>query len=208
MKLVDKHFKHGNKLHKVFNRKTLKISYSCTKNIFQIINSHNKNITKDFQDQINNRNNNNNNNNDMKKECNCKSRDNCPMIGLCNLNNVIYQAIIYPEENITDKKTYIGLTFTKWKERYSNHKFTFFDEHLKHHTALSKQFWCLKNKGLTPEIEWSILKKSNTPNSFDGRCNLCVEEKIYILIHKWPDRLLNKRSELIARCRHKTKFKL
>ena len=72
LKLVDKYFKHGNKLHKIFNRKTLKISYSCTKTIFQIINSHNKNITKDFQDQINNRNNNNNNNNNgIKKECNC-----------------------------------------------------------------------------------------------------------------------------------------
>ncbi len=35
-KLVDKHFKHGNKLQKIFNRKTLKISYSCAKNIFQI----------------------------------------------------------------------------------------------------------------------------------------------------------------------------
>ena len=43
---------------------------------------------------------------------------------------------------------------------------------------------------------------------FDGRCNLCLEEKIHILIHKWPDKLLNKRSELIARCRHKSKFKL
>ena len=75
------------------------------------------------------------------------------MNGLCNLNNVIYQAIIYPKENITDKKTYIGLTSTKWKERYSNHKFTFSHEHLKYHTTLSKQFWCLKNKGLTPEIE-------------------------------------------------------
>ena len=39
-------------------------------------------------------------------------------------------------------------------------------------------------------------------------CNLCLEEKIHILIHKWPDKLLNKISELIARCRHKTKFKL
>ena len=67
--------------------------------------------------------------------------------------------MIYPKENITDKKTYIGLASTKWKERYSNYKFTFSHEHLKHHTALSKQFWWLKNKGLTPEIEWSILKK-------------------------------------------------
>ena len=45
----------------------LKISYSCTKNIFQIINSHNKNIIKEFQDRTNNNNNNNNNNNGIKK---------------------------------------------------------------------------------------------------------------------------------------------
>ena len=125
-----------------------------------------------------------------------------------NLNNEIYQTIIYPKENITYKKTYIGLTSTKWKERYSNHKFTFSHDYLKHHTALSKQFWRLKNKGLTPEIEWSILKNSNTPNSFDGRCNLFLEEKIHILIHKWPDKLLNQRNDLIATCRHNTKFKL
>ena len=31
-------------LHKIFNRKTLKTSYSWTKNIFQIINYHNKEI--------------------------------------------------------------------------------------------------------------------------------------------------------------------
>ena len=81
-------------------------------------------------------------------------------------------------------------------------------EHLKHHTALSKQFWCLKNKGLTPEIEWSILKKSNTPKGFDGRCSLCLEEKIQIMMYQLPEKLLNKRCELIARCRHKAKFKL
>ena len=138
LKLVDKHFKHGNKLQKIFNRKTLKISYSCTKNIFQIINSHNKNITKDFQDQINirnnkNNNNNNNNNNGVKKECNYKPREICPMNGRCNLNNVIYQAIIYSKEDITDKKTYIGLASTKWKQRFLNHKFTFSHEHLKNH---------------------------------------------------------------------------
>ena len=32
--------------------------------------------------------------------------------------------------------------------------------------------------------------------------------EIHILIHKLPDKLLNKRSEIIATCRHKTKFKL
>ena len=49
LKLIDKHFKHDNILHKIFNRKMLKISYSCRKNIFQIINNHNKEIIKEFQ---------------------------------------------------------------------------------------------------------------------------------------------------------------
>ena len=50
LKLTEKHFKHDNIQHRIFNRKTLKISYSCTKNIFQIINNHNKEIIKEFQD--------------------------------------------------------------------------------------------------------------------------------------------------------------
>ena len=49
LKLIDKHFKHNNILHKISNRKTLKISYSCTKNIFQIINNHNEEIIKNFR---------------------------------------------------------------------------------------------------------------------------------------------------------------
>ena len=68
LKLIDKHVKHDNILHKIFNRKTLKISYSCTKNIFQIINNHNKEIIKEFQDRTNNNNNNNDNNNNSRKK--------------------------------------------------------------------------------------------------------------------------------------------
>ena len=34
------------------------------------------------------------------------------------------------------------------------------------------------------------------------------KKKNYILLYKWPDKLFNKRSELIPRCRHKTEFKL
>ena len=45
LKLVDKHFPKSNKLHKIFNRNTLKVSYSCTENMAQIIKKHNKKIT-------------------------------------------------------------------------------------------------------------------------------------------------------------------
>ena len=127
------------------------------------------------------------------------------MNGLCNLKNVVYQGIIYPKENINDRKTYIGISFMKWKIRYANHKYSFSHEHLKHQTALSKHFWSLKNKGLIPEIQWSILKRSNTPKCFDSKG---LEEKIQILLYPEPEKLLNKRCELIARCRHRAKFKL
>ena len=112
-----------------------------------------------------------------KNERNCKTRNDYATNGLCNLNDVVYQGIIYPKENIMDKKTYIGISSTKWKIRYANHKYSFSHEYLKHQTAICKHFWSLKNKGLTPEIQWSILKKSDTPKCFDSRCNLCIEEK-------------------------------
>ena len=83
LRLIDKHFKQDNILHKIFNRKTLKISYSCTKNISQIINSHNNELINKFHNRVNN-----NNINSKKIECNCKSRSDCPMDGLCNLDNV------------------------------------------------------------------------------------------------------------------------
>ena len=106
------------------------------------------------------------------------------------------------------KKTYIGISSTKWKSRYSNHKFSFTHEHLKNQIALYKYFWNLKNKGLTPEIQLSILKKSNTPKYFDSRCNQCLEEKIQIMVYPDSENLLNQRCKLIARCRHRNRFKL
>ena len=45
------------------------------------------------------------------------------MDGLCNLDNVEYQAIIYPKEDINDKKYYIGVSSTNFKIRYGNHNY-------------------------------------------------------------------------------------
>ena len=56
LRLIDKHFKQDNILHKIFNRKSLKISYSCTKNISQIINSHNNELINKFHNRVNNNN--------------------------------------------------------------------------------------------------------------------------------------------------------
>ena len=109
------------------------------------------------------------------------------MNGLCNLEHVVYQGIIYPKENVKNTKTYIGISSMKWELSFNNPNHSFSQEHLKNQTALSNHFWNLKNKGLTPGTQWSILKKSNTPKCFDSRCNLGLEEKIQIMLYPDPE---------------------
>ncbi len=58
------------------------------------MNSHNNDLINKFHNRVNN-----NNTNSKKIECNCKSRTDCPMNGLCNLGNVVYQPIINPKED-------------------------------------------------------------------------------------------------------------
>ena len=42
--LLVKHGPVNNKIHKIFNKKTVKVSYSCMKNVDWIISGHNHNI--------------------------------------------------------------------------------------------------------------------------------------------------------------------
>ena len=43
--------------------------------------------------------------------------------------------------------------------------------------------------------------------TLNKRCDLCLTEKVMIITAN-PDRILNKRSELISKCRHENKFYL
>ena len=54
----------------------------------------------------------------------------------------------------------------------------------------------------------NFLRHSSAANSFNGRCNLCLDEKISIINFKNRKLLLNKRNELVFKCRHRGKFKL
>ena len=46
LQLIDTHLSPTKKLHKIFNCNTVKVSYSCTQNIWQIIKGHNKKVTQ------------------------------------------------------------------------------------------------------------------------------------------------------------------
>ena len=51
LSLIDKHFPLQHKLHKIFNRNTLKVSYSCMNNVKSIITKHNAHIIRNSQSQ-------------------------------------------------------------------------------------------------------------------------------------------------------------
>ena len=150
---------------------------------------------------------NNTNNNSKQNECNCKTRMNCPINGLCNLDDVVYQGIIYPKENVKDRNIYIEFPRRNGNLDTLIINFLYPMNIWKTKQPYLSNFRSLKNKGLTPEVQWSILKKSNASKCFDSRCNLCLEEKNTYNDIPRPEKLLNQRCELIARWRHRNEFK-
>ena len=159
----------------------------------QIIKKHNKTISSEKRS--------------TEPKCNCRNKDTCPLNGNCLATNLIYQATIKSPTN--QEKIYIGLTEGTWKQRHYNHKLSFNHKKYAHNTALSKYVWNTKDKhNQTPEICWSIKKTAPAYSNKSKRCLLCLQEKMAIINFPEEDKLLNKKSELISKCRHQNKFLL
>ena len=84
---------------------------------------------------------------------------------------------------------------------------SFRHQRLEKSTELSKRVWEHKNKGHDYQIQWSVIKEAAPYRCGARICSLCLAEKLQIIKAK-PEGLLNKRSELISKCRHKNKFLL
>ena len=195
-KLLNRHFPVGSILHKIFNKNTVKLSYSCMENIKTIISSHNKRVLAS-----------NPVTNNDERTCNFpkKSKESCPLNGHYLAKNIVYKATVTPQSS--PPKQYIGLASTTFKQRLGNHTQTFKYESLSNSTELSKFIWSLKNKDEAYNLKWSIIQRAAPYNPTTKRCNLCLTEKYHIMAAP-KDCTLNKRSELVSKCRHKDKYKL
>ena len=72
---------------------------------------------------------------------------------------------------------------------------------------MAKYLWQLKNNNISYNIKWTIASKVyGYANSLT--CKLCLMEKYWIIKYFNDPDLLNKRSELINKCRHKNKIML
>ena len=192
--LLDKHFPPHNKYHKLFNRNNVKLSYSCSPSMGSIISSHNKSILNSSRIQP------------EPPACNCRNQ--CPMdrTGDCRVSNVVYKATVTPN-NASAPKEYIGVSSTEFKMRYANHKQSFENITKRDATSLSQHIWNLKEQKVTYTINWRILSKCEPYRCGAKHCNLCLSEKFEIL-RSDPSKTLNKRTEIVGKCRHRAKFKL
>ena len=88
------YFQKNNKLQKIFSHNLVKVSYSCTENISQIISSRNKNILRPNKNQ----------------ELSCKygQKENFQMQGKCRMKNVIFKSIASTPTKL--QRVYIGIS--------------------------------------------------------------------------------------------------
>ena len=196
LNLIDKHFPPNSKLSKIFNRHTIRVSYSCGENIKTFITRHNKNILNRLNPQSTQ------NKTNLTKTCNCRQQHLCPTDGNCLNSNVIYKAEVTTTDN-NETKTYIGVTACDFKTRYRNHIKSITNAKYRKETELSKHTWTLKENKRNYNIKWGFIKQLPPAHEKQKSCRLCLEERLLILKGRKKN-ILNKRSELFSACRHVT----
>ena len=140
------------------------------------------------------------------KPCNCRSKGECPLKGRCREKEIVYQATVATEDG-EEAQTYVGLTANEFKTRFRNHKMSFNNKKSENSSELSEHIRELEEKGKEFKILWKILRHAQEYSNKTKRCNLCLREKFYIITRS-EKATLNKRTELVSKCRHSRKFLL
>ena len=193
LRLVDKHFPINHRYRKMFNRNTLKTSFSTMPNMKAKLNKTPKIVTE--------------------APCNCRSPQDCPLDKLCNTSAIVYEAEVKPKTPSSDTqvtaKKYIGMTAGSFKLRYRNHLSTFRYPDKKHTTRLSSHVWSLRERGVEFDVLWKILQKNRPYVKGNKICSVCIGAKCCILKHTHSSNVyLNTRSEIFKGCLHARKHLL
>ena len=145
LNLLDKYFHKEHKLNKIFNRNSVKVSHSCTRNIEHITKNHNRKVTQSYIEKS------------PEASCNCKEKNKCPLEGNCLIKNIVYMATVETE---TSTSSYVGMTGNSFKTRHYNHIKSKKNKRYKNENELSSIYGNLKKR------------KSSTPSREKSRFNL------------------------------------
>ena len=193
LSMIPKFFPKNHPYKKLFNRHTLKVSYSCTPNMAAIISGHNAQVLTPPKEP-------------NASTCNCRNPDECPLDNKCLIEAVVYKAAVSTPNK--PEQVYYGQTGATFKKRYYGHDFDLSHppEDENSGTSLSRYVWGLKESGKAFDIAWSIEKKCAPYRCGSRRCDVCISEKAVIAMAD-PSKTLNSRSEIVSGCRHRARFK-
>ena len=140
LQLLSKHFPKDHQMYKIFNKNTLKVSYSCScmNNVSSILSTHNKNILNPKQTSFG---------------CNCRNKDNCSLNGECLTPNIIRCADITTDN---DHKFYYGTSEITFEKRHSNRTRDFKHVSYKHAAECAKYIWQFKSNNSNYNVKWLI----------------------------------------------------
>ena len=150
LRLIANCFPASHNLRKIFNRNTIKLSYSWMPNVTQIIKGHNQSVlvnsAQPTPEQA------------LERAYNCRKKEQYPLE-----ENFLSKGIVYQAQVTSGRKTEtnVGLTATEFKARFrSHHPVSLNDVTRKNYTELSKHIWQLKSKEQRFTIKWKILAKA------------------------------------------------
>ena len=147
LEIISRNFGPMPTYHKIFNRKPLKISYSCMPNMKSQIMSYNRNMLEDKAEKW--------------KQSNC--RDKCMVDGNCLIKNVIYRATVIELEK---SKQYVWSSGLSLKRRCTWCNCSFNKSNYRLKTIFQNVFEVLK-------IEIKILARTKNEFNFKHGCTLC-----------------------------------
>ena len=129
------------------------------------------------------------------------------MDGNCQISSIVYKATVQISGEDRQQEYIIGLTEPEFKKRHGNHLTSFRHERHEKSTELSQCVWNLKRQNSEYSLGWSIIAQTPGYSNITKRCPLCLREKLEIL--QADKRVnINKRAELVSKCRHENKYYL
>ena len=103
-KMLKCHFPKCHQMSQIFNKNTIKLSYSCCRNISSNISSNNQIVTNPPPPNYG---------------CNCRNKSDCPLDNKCLTPRIVYREIV----SVTNKpyKKNFRISETPFKDHYRNH---------------------------------------------------------------------------------------
>ena len=138
-------FNNKHKFKKIFNKNTVKISYSCMPSMKTIINSHNRKVLSSAETR-------------NEKTCNCTVKGNWPLQGNCLTANNLYKATLSSPIPGYGTKMYLGTCEPPFKSRFNSHNATFKNKKYETSPKFAGEVWKIKEQNGQYNIKWSIVK--------------------------------------------------